>query len=189
MPVYDVRERHATRVSGEPAAIYDAILRADLASAPFVRALLGLRALPGAIGALARGRGAGIARRWRAPVDLRALEASGFRVVEAAPPHELVIGLEGRFWTPGGDLRRELDAASFRAAPPPGTARGAWNFVVTPLGGGACELATETRVRCADAPARRRFRPYWLLIRPWSGLIRRFMLREIRREAERLSTP
>jgi hypothetical protein len=32
---------------------------------------------------------------------------------------------------------------------------------------------------------RRRFRAYWLFVRPGSGLIRRFMLRAVRARAER----
>ena len=51
-------------------------------------------------------------------------------------------------------------------------------------------LTTETRIRAADARARRRFRLYWLVIRPWSGLIRRLWLREIGRASSRaLSSP
>jgi hypothetical protein len=40
-------------------------------------------------------------------------------------------------------------------------------------------------VKCADAKSRRFFGLYWVVIRPWSGLIRRYMLRSIREEAER----
>jgi hypothetical protein len=43
-------------------------------------------------------------------------------------------------------------------------------------------LSTETRVWCAP-DARAKFRLYWLLVRPGSGLVRRSMLRSIRREA------
>jgi hypothetical protein len=45
-------------------------------------------------------------------------------------------------------------------------------------------LATETRVWAADPSSRRRFRRYWLVIRPCSGLIRRVWLRAIKRRAE-----
>jgi hypothetical protein len=45
-------------------------------------------------------------------------------------------------------------------------------------------LATETRVRAASPASRRRFRLYWLAIRPFSGLIRHLWLREIKRWAE-----
>jgi hypothetical protein len=38
-------------------------------------------------------------------------------------------------------------------------------------------LHTETRVRAADRATRRRFRAYWLVVRPFSGLIRRSWLR------------
>jgi hypothetical protein len=46
-------------------------------------------------------------------------------------------------------------------------------------------LYTETRVRCLGASSRRWFRLYWLVIRPFSGLLRRSMLRGIRTEAVR----
>ena len=45
-------------------------------------------------------------------------------------------------------------------------------------------LSTETRVWAAHLSARRRFRFYWLAIRPFSGLIRRVWLRAIKRRAE-----
>lgn len=40
-------------------------------------------------------------------------------------------------------------------------------------------LSTETRIVCADRSAQRHFAPYWYLIRPVSGVIRRRMLRAI----------
>ena len=49
---------------------------------------------------------------------------------------------------------------------------------------GHAKLTTETSVWADDARSRRRFRPYWLAIRPFSGLIRRLWLREIKRRAE-----
>ena len=68
-----------------------------------------------------------------------------------------------------------------------GTARAAWNFLVERTPDGGVTLSTETRVQPADAESARRFRRYWWLVRPWSGLTRRYMLRAIRREAERLA--
>jgi hypothetical protein len=49
-------------------------------------------------------------------------------------------------------------------------------FWAEPAGSGST-LHTETRVRAADRAARRRFRVYWLVVRPFSGLIRRSWLR------------
>ena len=111
-------------------------------------------------------------------------ERAGFRVVAERAPEELVIGLLGRFWTATGDLCREVSVANFAAGPAPGLALAGWNFTVVPRADGSCELRTETRVRCAP-DARARFRAYWLIVRPGSGLIRRALLRAIRNEAER----
>ena len=52
-----------------------------------------------------------------------------------------------------------------------------------PDGDGA-RLETETRVFLTDAPSRRRFAAYWLVIRPFSGLTRRLWLRAAKRRAE-----
>jgi hypothetical protein len=183
LPRYDVRERHRLRVHASPAATYAALWTADLAAAPVVRALLGLRAVPAA---LAGGVG-GLRALWARgpePIRLAAFEARGFRVLEEAPPTELVIGLEGQFWRPTGHLRTPT-AEVFRTAPPaPGTARGVWNFALAAEPDGGTLLSTETRVECADDAARRRFLPYWYVVRPGSGIIRRAMLRAIREQAE-----
>ena len=45
---------------------------------------------------------------------------------------------------------------------------------------------TETRVYCLDEVSRKRFKLYWMLIRPFSGLIRREILQAVKRNAERL---
>lgn len=184
LPEYDVREYHRTRVHASAEATYAAVFTANLAGAPIARALLFARAVPGA---LAAGR-AGLRRLRRAhrePVTLRDFEHRGFRIVAERAPHEIVIGLEGQFWRLGGGVCSP-PAASFRStAQAPGTARAIWNFTAHETPSGATELATETRVRCADSAARRRFLPYWLVIRAGSGMIRRMMLREIRRAAER----
>jgi hypothetical protein len=45
-------------------------------------------------------------------------------------------------------------------------------------------LSTTTRVRLTDARSRRAFRRYWLVVRPFSGLIRRRWLAAIARRAK-----
>ncbi len=48
----------------------------------------------------------------------------------------------------------------------------------------AIASAERAPAAATDAAARRRFRLYWLAIRPFSGLIRRLWLRAIKRRAE-----
>ncbi len=188
LPEYDVRERHTTRVHASMEDTYAAIREADLARSTLVKALLSMRALPGALRHGRRGltelRRQGVNR-----VTLASFEARGFRILEESPPSELVIGLEGKFWLPTGDIDTPPAEAFRSAAPAAGCARAVWNFTVVTTSHSAVELATETRVLCADAATRRRFLPYWYLIRAGSGLIRHAMLRAIRSTAEQRANP
>lgn len=47
------------------------------------------------------------------------------------------------------------------------------------------QLTTETRIQTFGRSATLKFRAYWLLIGPFSGLIRKAMLSEVKRIAER----
>ena len=57
-----------------------------------------------------------------------------------------------------------------------GTVRVATDIRAVAVAGG-CVLSTETRVQAVDAASRRAFRRYWLVVGPFSGLIRRRWLR------------
>ncbi len=178
-PSYDASEHHSIRIATPPAAVYAALRTADLSGHVITRALLALRALP----VMLMRRAARSSSKTSGRVTLADFERRGFVVLAERPPDELLIGLQGRFWTLTGALE-PLDAALARQPVPSGRARAGWNFRLESLPDGATRLSTETRVRCADAATRRRFRWYWRLIRPGSGLIRRVMLGSIKREAE-----
>jgi hypothetical protein len=156
-----------------------ALRTADLGRSHLVHALLAVRALPAALTGRrdARGPRPGV-------LTLDDLLRSGFVLLAERPAEEIVFGIVGKFWQPAGGVR-EVDAAGFRDLEEPGWAKAAWSFSVADAGPGATRLATETRVRCTDAASRRRFRAYWLVVRPFSGVIRRSILRAVRDEAER----
>jgi hypothetical protein len=181
MPRWDVIERHHTTVRASAERVYAAIAEANLGGGALVALLVGLRSLPAAI---MRG-GPGLRALMNTPpFTLESLERAGFRVLERDPPREIVLGIEGQFWQLSGG-RCTPDVAAFRTdAPAPGMARGIWNFTVVPEASGRVRLSTETRVLCADTATRRRFLPYWTVIRPGSGLIRRSMLASITQVAE-----
>ena len=108
---------------------------------------------------------------------------NGFVLLEERGDREIVIGLTGRFWRPMGGIVH-TDLSEFRKRAPQGVAKAAWDFVVLKDSGNATILKTETRVWCTDKSARRKFWIYWMVIRPFSGLLRRIILKEIRRTAE-----
>ena len=182
LPVYDVVERHRTEVRAPVERVYDAVRRLDLGGgSATVRSLLWLRGLAARLRPSSdRGAGEG-----RLSLTLDALlEGGGFVLLGERPNRELVLGLVGRFWTASGDLQR-VDVSGFRDFGRPGYAKAAWNFCVEEgRDEGTTWLTTETRVLCLDEASRRRFRLYWTLIGPFSGLIRKDMLRCMKRQAE-----
>lgn len=187
MPQYDVIERHRTVVRATPSAVYAALREVDLTGGAVTRTLLTLRAVPAAALATIRSPRAAAAE-WRKRRTQRAhrltdFERAGFRIVGERPGEELVLGLRGRFWTLRGAIQADVSTETFRVRPPAGQALAGWNFSVRAQSEDYTELRTETRVWCAP-DARLKFRLYWLVVRPGSGLIRRSMLRAIRRHVE-----
>jgi hypothetical protein len=166
VPAWDVRTIHATEVAAPPEAVYEAVKRLDLGGSPINRVLF-----------LARGLGS------HRSIKLSDLMARGFVLLGEDPPRELVLGLVARPWTLMGGVRR-LDADGFRGFGQPRYARIGWSFDVRPSGR-TSRLLTETRIRCTDAASRRKFRWYWRLIGPFSGVVRREALLLIKRDAER----
>ena len=177
MPRFDWFERHAIGIAAAPAVVYPALRRVDLLASPLIRWLIALRSLPAA---LARPR----ARAARGALTLDRMLAHGFVLLGERPGRELALGVVGRFWTPGGE-RVPVDAEGFRAFDRPGHAKAVWDFRVAPEGDGGSRLSTETRIWCLDPASRRSFRRYWLVVRPFSGLIRIALLRAVAREATR----
>jgi hypothetical protein len=178
MPEYHFVERHQTLVRASEPTVYRSLLEVDFGGHPIVRLLLGLRALPGL---LLRRR---IWARSTRSLRLRDAPAFGFVFLEEHPPHEVVLGLTGRFWHVSGGLL-PTHPGTFRDCVPAGSARVAWSFELSSRDGGVTLLSTETRIRCADATARQAFGRYWRLVRPGSGLLRRALLRSVRDDAER----
>jgi hypothetical protein len=177
LPVFDVATRHEIDVHASPERTFEAIRRTDLGSSAVVRMLFLLRRLPAVLTGSRRSRASAPA------LTLDKFLEGGFVQLGERRPSEIALGLVGRYWTPSGGLVR-LDAAGFRAFDRPGYARAVWTFQLLPRDDGVTRVVTETRVQCLDRGSRIRFRLYWLIVRPFSGIVRRQALRAIRREAE-----
>jgi hypothetical protein len=173
-PNPDAVETHRLEIVASGAAVYQALWTTDLGSSPVVKGLLALRSLPEVLLAPKR------RHRWSQKVTLHTLSEVGFGLLAEEPGQEVVLGITGRFWRPTGNLlpfRHE----HFLGPVPRGLARAVWNFTVQEAAAGRTLLSTETRITCGDAASRRKFRLYWLVVRPFSGLIRLLMLRAVRR--------
>lgn len=160
LPDYDFAERHERRSDAQAGRLLAAARAVTLDDVPLVRLLFRLR---------------GLAPRTPGATVLDAMAREGFEILAEEPGRELVLGTIGRPWTLRGGVRRGVDFTTFAEA---GFARMAMSISAEDG-----RLRTETRVGLTDAASRRRFRLYWLAIRPFSGLVRRLWLREATRRA------
>lgn len=158
-------------IRAAPERVWQALLAHEFASSPVTNALLFLRGY----GRRALGVSAG--------TFPERIVRFGFTKLEEVPEREVVFGIAGRFWRHDGDLRRLADRDAFLAFAEDGCVKAAWNLRVDPADGGTSVLSTETRIAYFGPDARRKFRRYWTLVGPFSGLIRRSLLRGVRRRA------
>lgn len=159
---------------GTAGQVLDAVGQLTAEHDPLVQRLLQIREAPARL-ALRLGLRNGLAERPRFGLH-------EFTLLGRQGDREIAYGLVGRFWRGDFGLRSCTDGESFRRFAEPGTARLILHF--------SCErgeyegevrVHTETRVHCPDRRSRLLFTPYWLAIRPVSGLIRRRLLRDIQR--------
>jgi hypothetical protein len=172
MPQFDVAASYGIDVAAPPSIAYAAISQADFSRSTTIRVLMSLR----------RGKPLKDSRSgsWR-----ERLQESSFIELAESPDRELVLGIVGKFWRPDGGACSKMTPQEFHEFSRPEFARAAWNFAVTEKSQNSSRMTTETRIQCLGRTARWRFRSYWLIVGPFSGLIRKVMLRQIKIEAER----
>ena len=172
-PNPDASEFHAIEIAAPCDVVYHALRTTNLADSSLVKWLLAFRLLPKLF----------VRRRVHTRMQFLTLDTllrAGFGLVAEDPGREVVLGVTGRFWRPI-DNTVPFDEENFRGPVRPGFARAVWNFAVREGTGAQTILSTETRVICGDAASRRKFRAYWVIVRPFSGLIRILMLRAVRK--------
>ena len=166
LPVYEFSERHSLAIDAPAARIDAAVRSVSIADIPVVRALWWLRRL---------GRSYGDPSKPFVGGELPGI------VLDDVHEEGIVLGLTGQFWR----LRRGRDPLSptteggFLAYTRPDSCKAVIDFRI-----GHRRLSTETRVHVAGPAARRKFRRYWLVVRPFSGVIRILLLRAARKRAE-----
>jgi hypothetical protein len=165
LPRFEFSERHSVGIAAPAQRIMESVTTWRNRDDPLVRAAMTLRETPARLLGCARPR---------------LLELADFTLLEQQADTALIFGLIGAFWEADYGLRDIPSIAAFRAERHDDVCKLVLGFVVQPQAGKRYRLVTETRISCVTARARHRFLPYWLLICPVSGLIRRRMLSAIR---------
>jgi len=168
LPTYDFSERHHTVVAAPREVVRRAAEEWQPRESLLWRVLLAGRGL---------GAPKGTMRQWA--------ESMGFLCL-ADTEDEMVYAQAGRFWSLNerAALASPRTAEELLALDDPRAAVAVMSVRLEPIAPDRTRLSTETRIRALGPQARRWFRLYWLLIRPFSGLLRRSMLTGIKKRAE-----
>ena len=172
LPKCDFSAAYEVSINAPSSDVYERLLRSDFNELWLVRLLMSIRSgkwLP----------------RNRMSDDLRQrLQGTGFVVLAEVPNEEIVIGVAGRFWRPDGGRCLDLTAAEFAGFSRPGYAKVVWNFKLRSPSPEGSVLSTETRIKCLGQAALWKFRIYWSVVGPFSGLMRKAILKKMKTEAE-----
>ena len=145
--------------------VFSAVWACDLSQSAIVRILFRLRGLP------------------ECEMTFEGLQKIGFSLLARREGREVVFGLIGQFWTLTTGIL-PFQPEEFVSFDGKGYAKVAGNLLAVPITAQRTSLITETRIYCTSSRSRALFTLYWLLIRPFSGLIRREWLRLIKQHAE-----
>lgn len=163
LPEFDVAAKYTIRIQAPPDRIFT-ILQEGIPTGTLTRFLMMLRGLPR------------IVRRDEC-------DTYSFYKLKQSQQKEIVIGIIGQFWKPAATTVEINSLEEFLAFRKEGFSKAALNLRITPQPNGICLLSTETRV-LSYGLARGKFQSYWKLIKPFSAMIRREVLRKIKRKSE-----
>ena len=164
LPNYDVGARYTIRIYATPERIFS-VLQKGIPVGSFSRLLMLLRRLPR------------IVRREECP-------EYSFYQLKQSQDREIVIGIIGQFWKPIATTVEISGLQEFLDFRQEGYSKAALNLRIVPQETGGCLVSTETRV-LSFGSGKEKFSQYWHLIKPFSGLIRREVLRKIKKKSER----
>lgn len=154
LPNFDFAEKHHKLINAAPLRVYQTLEQLDLSESKWISLLFWLRGL----------------KRLHFQ-DIK----THFIVLDDRPGEEIVLGMLASPWQPDGNIHL-VPPAEFVQFEQLGLVKMAWNFTFEPVGNRTL-VTTETRIKCEDSSSLNKFRIYWFFVRPFSGLVRKEMLK------------
>lgn len=178
LPSYEVATHHHIEIDAPIEVAYRAVRGLDFSDSSLARWIVWIRNVPAQL----RGeQGLGL--------TLDDLLDLGFILLADEPPHEMVLGFVGQFWTASGNLKK-LKREEFQEFDEPGCVKAVMNFALTRLDDERTLLETDSRALCLDEASRQKFRRYMFFTNRLRGVLRWSLLRSCKRRAEaRAPTP
>lgn len=175
MPEFEVAERHHIAVDAPADVTLAAAMNVDLNESSIVHAIFKGRELF---------MGAAHDNQPRPRGLLEGMKSIGWSVLATVPDREVVVGAVTKPWE-ANVVFRAIPPEEFAHFNEPDYVKIAWTLRADPTGSRTSIARTETRVMSTDAASRRKFRRYWSLASPVILLIRRFVLKRVKANAER----
>ena len=163
LPGYDFNEVHSIKVNGPANGIYDKMLSCDMSQSFLIKLLFTLRGMPGHL------------------YSIDHLTSVGFIKLDEQPGKEIVYGIVTTSPT-FNSCESNLTPASFSQNTNPAIIKGVINFQLLKERDSTHIISTETRVWCGSRKMRKRFSLYWFFVKPFSQLIRRSMLKQMKHQ-------
>ena len=174
LPDFDVAERHQIQIHAPADLVMSTAVHSELDQSFAVQAIFRSREL------IFGGQPAPLPR----PQGLLAqMKSIGWEVLAEIPEREIVMGAVTQPWV-AKPFFRGLPPSEFVAFRDPGYVKIAWTLRVDPVDGSRSTFRTETRVATTDPESRSKFRNYWAVFSPGILLIRWFLLRQVKADAE-----
>ena len=166
LSAYHYSEYHSIQVNGFVGDIYGKMLQCDFSGNSMIRLLFRLRGMPKDVYSIER------------------LAAAGFTKLDEVPGREIVFGLvtDSPIFN---SCKSNISSKDFMQNVDAGLIKAVINFKVQIESNSKHIISTETRVWCGSNALKAKFRFYWFLIKPFSQLIRKSMLRQLKLQIER----
>lgn len=174
IPVPDVQDTHAIEIHAPSDLVFEVAKGTDMRASPVVAAIFWVR------GFIMRDR----ARPRRARGLVAETLSLGWGVLLYVPRQAIVMGAAARPWARDVTFSA-IEPGSFGTFSEPDLVKIVWSLEVEPRGVDRTLIRTATRAVATDSGSRKKFMRYWRVFSPGIRLIRWFMLRSVKREAER----
>ncbi len=163
LPEYTFNEYHDIIVNCPIEDAYKAAKDFDMSKSKLINVLFNLRGMP--------------TKR----MNLQGFVSDvGFTNIEERVPFENLIG----FWVRTIKIEPITNHSDFINNTISAKVKVVWNFSFEKLNSGQTKVSTETRVLCVAPITKITFGLYWIIIKPFSGVIRKKMLQIIKQDSE-----
>jgi|SRR5215203_4838787 len=165
LPAYHFNEHHSIEVNGFVSGIYQKMLQCDFSNSTLIKFLFRLRGMPKEV------------------YSIEHLTRMGFIKLDEEPGKEILFGMvtdNPMFNTCQSNVTskefiQKADATIIKAV---------INFKLQDKSNSQHIISTETRVWCGSKAMKSKFKYYWFFIKPFSQLIRKSMLKQMKTQIQ-----